>query len=51
MFVEDVLAYEVGSLELLPAERTQPLVLRQLLRVGLDELLHLRVRILDKRMH
>ena len=35
MLVEDVLPHEVRALELLPGQRTQPLVLAELLRVGL----------------
>lgn len=41
VFVEDVLSNEIGPFELLPAERAQPLVLRQLLGVGLNEFFHL----------
>ena len=41
MLVEDVLANEVGAFELLTAEGAEPFVLRQLLRVRLDELLDL----------
>ena len=44
MFVKQVLAHEVGTFELLATERTQPLVLRQLLRVLQNELLHLTAR-------
>lgn len=36
VLVEDVLADEVGSLELLAGQRTQPLVLAKLLSVGLE---------------
>ena len=41
MLVEDVLPDELRPLELLAAEGTQPLVLGELLGVGLDELLNL----------
>lgn len=37
VFVEDVLADELGPLELLSTERTEVLVLRELLRVHFNE--------------
>ena len=46
VLVEQVLAYELGSLEALAAERTQPAVGRQLLRVHLDELVDFVARLL-----
>jgi len=42
VFCDDVLAHEIWTLELLSAEWTHPLVLGDLLRVGENELLHLR---------
>ena len=42
VLVEDVLAHKVGTLELLAREGTEPLVLAQLLGVGLDKLLDLK---------
>ena len=50
VLVEDVLAHEVRPLKLLARERAEPLVLAQLLRVGLDELLHLVVLVLHAQL-
>ena len=37
VLVKDVLANEIGSLELLPGQRAQPLVFRQFFRISLPE--------------
>lgn len=48
VFIEDMFSDKVRSLELLAAEWTQPLVLRQLLSVRLDELFNFSFWILEK---
>lgn len=44
VLVEDMLAYEIGTLELFTTEWAQPLIFRQFLRIGQDELLYLTIR-------
>ena len=47
VLVEEMLAYELGALEALAAERTQPPIGAELLRVRLDELVDLLAAILE----